>query len=75
MERSDRFDMALDLTVARRGLSALGDTVTCWLSHLLALDVTVEPLAELRDVTLSWYVGLDVEGSRIGDSTLEWRGA
>ena len=67
-ERSDRFDMALDLTVARRGLSALGDTITCWVSHLLALDVTVEPLGELRDVTLSWYVGLDAEGTRIGDS-------
>ncbi|HEY9455705.1 MAG TPA: hypothetical protein VIR82_23725, partial [Bradyrhizobium sp.] len=31
-----------------------------------------EPLNELRDVTLSWYVGLDAEATRIGD--LLWEG-
>jgi len=71
-ERSDRFDLALDLTVGRRGLSALGDAIARWVSRLLALDVTVEPLAEMRDVTLSWYVGLDAEGTRIGDAL--WNG-
>ena len=38
-ERSDRFDMALDLTPGQRGWVALGDVVTRWLSHLLAIDV------------------------------------
>jgi hypothetical protein len=70
-QRSDRFDMALDLTVNRRGLSALGEVITCWILHLLALDVTVEPLVELRDVSLYWYVGLDAEGTRIGDALWE----
>jgi hypothetical protein len=71
-QRSDRFDMALDLTAGRRGLSALGDVIACWLAHLLALDVTVEALAEIRDAAFSWYVGLDAEGTRIGDAL--WNG-
>ena len=35
-ERSDRFDMALDLTAGRRGLAALGDVIARWVRHLLA---------------------------------------
>jgi hypothetical protein len=66
--RSDRFDMALDLTAGRRGLAALGEVIVRWVKHLLALDVTVEPIVQADDVTLSWYVGLDAEGTRIGDA-------
>ena len=65
--RSDRFDMALDLTPGQRGLAALGDVVKRWLEHLLAIDVAIEPLSELRNAPLSWYVGLDSEATRIGD--------
>jgi hypothetical protein len=71
-ERSDRFDMALDLTAGQRGLVALGDVVRRWLSHLLAIDVAIEPLSELRNAPLSWYVGLDSEATRIGDTL--WNG-
>jgi Family of unknown function (DUF6352) len=71
-ERTDRFDMALDLTADRRGLVALGDVVTRWLAHLLAIDVAVETLADLRDASLSWYVGLDSDATRIGDTI--WNG-
>jgi hypothetical protein len=46
--RSDRFDMALDLTVGQRGLVALGDAVRRGLWHLLAIDIGIEPLAELH---------------------------
>lgn len=71
-ERSDRFDMALDLTAGRRGPSALADAIERWVRHMLAIDARVEPLGEPRDVTLSWYVGLDAEGTAIGDAL--WRG-
>jgi hypothetical protein len=71
-ERSDRFDMALDMAAGRRGLAALGDVVVHWISHLLAIDVVVEPLAELNNEPWSWYVGLDSEATRIGDSI--WNG-
>jgi hypothetical protein len=71
-ERSDLFDTALDLTAGRRGLSALGETAQRWIAHLLAIDVSIEPLVELRDVTLTWYVGLDADATRIGDAL--WNG-
>ena len=71
-ERSDRFDTALDLSAGRRGLAALGKVVEHWVKHLLAVEVTVEPLTEPGDVALSWYVGLDPEATRIGDAL--WRG-
>lgn len=71
-ERSDLFDTALDLTAGRRGLSALGEVAQRWVSHLLAIDVDIEPLVELRDVTLTWYVGLDAEATRLGDAL--WNG-
>jgi hypothetical protein len=72
-ERSDRFDMALDLTAGQRGLVALGAVVRRWLSHLLAIDVAIEPLSELRNASLAWYVGLDSEATRIGDAL--WNGS
>ena len=71
-ERSDRFDMALDLTAGRRGLAALGDVVARWVNHLLAIEVAVEPLTEATDVNLTWYVGLDAQGTKIGDDL--WNG-
>jgi len=69
--RSDAYDMALDLTAGRRGLVALAEVIARWVRHLLAVDVVVEPLTELRNARLSWYVGLDAEGTRIGDRL--WR--
>jgi hypothetical protein len=71
-ERSDSFDMAIDLTAGRRGLQALAEVVTRWISHLLAIDVTVDAVSELRDTTLTWYVGMDSTATCIGD--LLWKG-
>ncbi len=71
-ERSDQFDMALDLTAGRRGLAALGTVITRWVTHLLAVEVAVEPLIEAQNVNLTWYVGLDAQGTAIGDAL--WNG-
>ena len=71
--RSDRFDMALDLTAGRRGLDALGKVIAQWTAHLLSVEVEIEPLTEAANVNLTWYVGLDAEATRIGDAL--WRGA
>ena len=70
--RSDRFDLALDLTIGRRGLAALGTVIERWLRHMLGISVRVEPLREIRDMPFTWYIGLDAEGTRIGDAL--WRG-
>jgi hypothetical protein len=67
-DRSDRFDMALDLTAGRHGVAALGEVARRWIAHLLAVEVQIEPLVELRDAPFVWYVGLDAEATRIGDA-------
>lgn len=70
--RSDQFDMGLDLTAGRRGQAALANVMTRWLSHLLGIEVSIEPLSELRDAKLTWYVGLDSDATAIGDRL--WHG-
>jgi len=67
-ERSDLFDMALDLTAGRRGLDALGKVIARWIAHLMAVEVEIETLIEASDVNLLWYVGLDAEATGIGDA-------
>ena len=71
-ERSDRFDMALDLSSGRGGLAGLAKAMERWVGHLLGFAVTIEPLTELRDAPLSWYVGLDADATQIGNTL--WHG-
>jgi Family of unknown function (DUF6352) len=71
-ERSDRFDLALDLTAGRRGLAALGEAIARWTRHLLSVELEVEALTEANDVELTWYVGLDADATAIGDAL--WNG-
>jgi len=70
--RSDQFDLALDFTGGTRGPVALAEAMRRWISHLLGVDIAVEPLTVLRDAKLTWYVGLDVEATRMGDRL--WHG-
>jgi hypothetical protein len=71
-QRSDQFDLAIDLTGGGRGPAALAQAMERWISHLLGIDVMIEPLNALRDANLTWYVGLDAEATRLGDRI--WRG-
>ena len=71
-ERSDCFDLAIDLTAGRRGLAALGQAMSHWVKHLLAVEVKIEPLTEMRDVNFTWYIGLDAQGTHIGNAL--WNG-
>jgi hypothetical protein len=71
-ERSDAFDMSLDLTAGRRGVASLGLVLTRWLRHLLGIDVKIDAVAELLDENFVWYVGLDADATRIGDAL--WSG-
>jgi hypothetical protein len=71
-ERSDRFDMALDLTAGREGLKALAQAMQRWVAHVIGVDVVIEPLKELNDVNLAWYIGLDADATGIGD--MLWHG-
>jgi hypothetical protein len=71
-EHSDLFHVALDLTGGRRGLAALAEAMRRWIAHVLNVEVTIEPLTELRDAKFTWYVGLDPDGTTLGDRL--WNG-
>ena len=71
-QRSDHFDMAFDLTSGGRGPHALAQAMARWISHLLTVDVAIEPLCELKDAQVSWYVGLDTDATGLGDRL--WHG-
>jgi len=71
-ERSDQFDMAIDLTAGREGLAALARVMEHWVAHVLGVEVAIEPLTALNDVNLTWYVGLDSDATKIGD--MLWNG-
>jgi hypothetical protein len=43
-----------------------------WIAHVIGVDVTIEPLKELHDVDLAWYIGLDADATKIGD--MLWHG-
>ncbi len=71
-QRSDQFDMALDLTAGREGFDALAQAMQRWIAHVLGIEVTIEALTQLSEVDLAWYVGLDAEATRLGD--MLWHG-
>jgi hypothetical protein len=71
-EHSDQFHVALDLTAGRGGLAALAEAMRRWIAHVLSVEVDIEPLTELREARFTWYVGLDADGSQIGDRL--WNG-
>jgi hypothetical protein len=62
--------MALDMTAGRHDWPRWATSSRAG-SHLLAID-DVEPVVEARDVAFTWYVGLDAQGSKIGDDL--WNG-
>lgn len=71
-QRSDQFDLALDLTAGGRGPAALAQAMTRWVSHLLGIEVVIEPLRALHEAKFTWYVGLDADATRLGDRL--WHG-
>lgn len=66
-QRSDRFDMVLDLSFGRPGLDALCRVIEAWVAHLLGLGVQIEPVGMIRDERWSWHIGLDAEASALLD--------
>ncbi|RWQ07274.1 DUF6352 family protein [Mesorhizobium sp.] len=71
--RSDAFDMVLKLgsarSPARRGLAT---AMEIWIRHLVAVGVEIEPVERIEDEDWAWFVGLDAEATRIGNTL--WAG-
>ncbi|TGD96249.1 DUF6352 family protein [Methylobacterium nonmethylotrophicum] len=70
--RSDAFSMALNLGSDPRSREGLARAIEAFVRHLLAVEVAVAPLAAIEDKDWRWFVGLDQEGTRIGNAL--WRG-
>lgn len=70
--QSDQFDMAISLTADQSGLRSLAQALSAWVRHLLGVEVDIEAVPALRDVSFNWYVGLDADATKIGDTA--WNG-
>ena len=64
-ERSDRFDMVLDVSFSRPGLDALCRVLERWVRHFTGTSVSIQPVQTISDERWSWHVGLDAEATRI----------
>jgi hypothetical protein len=71
-QRSDAFDMVLDLGGEPSGRAALAKALELWIAHLHGLTVTVEAIERIEDRDWRWFVGLDADATRIGNAL--WRG-
>jgi len=71
--RSDAHTMIMNIGANKKVREALARVIERWIGHLLGLDVHVEPLASIEDKDWRWFVGLDSEGTKIGN--MLWKGA
>ncbi len=71
--RSDANTMIMNLGANARARAGLAKVIELWIGHLLGLEVTVEPVATIEDRDWRWFVGLDPEGTKIGNAL--WKGA
>jgi len=70
--RSDANSMAMNIGGDSSARSGLCRAVEAWLSHLAGLRVSAQAIARLEDKDWRWFIGLDAEGTRIGNAL--WRG-
>jgi hypothetical protein len=71
-QRSDAFDMVLDLGGNPSGRAALAEALRIWIAHLHGLSVMVQPLDRIEDGDWRWFIGLDSDSTRIGNAL--WSG-
>ncbi len=63
--RNDRFDTVLNLGFAGDGLDALCRVLEAWIAHFLSVEVSIQPVQQIRDEKWVWHIGLDSEGTRL----------
>lgn len=71
--RSDAHTMIMNIGGNARAREALARVVERWLAHLLGLSTRVEIVPKIEDRDWRWFVGLDGEGTKIGNAL--WQGA
>jgi Family of unknown function (DUF6352) len=65
--RSDAHDLVMDFRLGYPARAAFAKVIERWVQHLLGVRVRVNPIAGL-DAQWQWYVGLDADGTRIGNT-------
>ena len=69
---SDAFHMAMDFRHGQPARDAFAKVIGRWVHHMHGLAVSVTPIKELQQADWHWYVGLDQDGTRIGNAL--WQG-
>src|SRR5258705_7059210 len=71
--RSDAHAMVMNLGGKAKARAGLCRVIERWVAHLLGIAVKVETVASIEDRDWRWFVGLDSEGTRIGNAL--WNGS
>jgi len=71
--RSDAHAMVMNFGGNPNARAGLCRVIERWVAHLLGIVVKVETVASIEDRDWRWFVGLDSEGTRIGNAL--WNGA
>jgi hypothetical protein len=71
--RSDAHAMVMNIGGNAKAREGFCRVIEQWVSHLLGVTISVESVASIDDGDWRWFVGLDSEGTRIGNSL--WDGA
>jgi len=71
--RSDAHAMVMNMGGNPRARAGLCRAIERWVAHLMGVAVRVETVASIEDHDWRWFIGLDAEGTRIGNAL--WDGA
>jgi hypothetical protein len=71
--RSDAHAIVMNLGGNPKARAGLCRVIERWVAHLLGVAIKVETIASIEDRDWRWFVGLDSEGTRIGNAL--WNGA
>ena len=71
--RSDAHAMVMNIGGNPKARAGLSRVIERWIAHLLGVAVKVETVASIEDRDWRWFIGLDSEGTRIGNAL--WNGA
>jgi hypothetical protein len=70
--RSDAHAMAMNLGGNAKARAGLCRAIERWIAHLAGIATQVESVASIEDRDWRWFIGLDSEGTRIGNAL--WQG-
>jgi Family of unknown function (DUF6352) len=71
--QSDAHAMVMNLGGNPNARAGLCRVIERWIAHLLGIAGKVETIASIEDRDWRWFIGLDAEGTRIGNAL--WNGA